>query len=320
MDSINDKTDYKAVGSAMKVLNFSENECETYWKIIAATLHLGNIEFNYAENNDEIIQISSSGKKDLHLIAQLLGVNETELTKTLCHRVIAAGGEVMTKQHTKTEASYGRDAFAKAIYDRLFSRIVQRINAAIDVDKEAKRRSITFGKKGAVIGVLDIYGFEIFDNNSFEQFCINYCNEKLQQLFIELVLKQEQEEYRNEGIEWINVEYFNNAIICNLVEENHKGILAIIDEACLNVGKKTDELLLEGMDNKLSGHKHYTSRRLAPSDKSLEHHRDFRIKHYAGDVKYSIVGFLDKNKDSLFQDFKRLLFNSSDNVIKGIIK
>ena len=173
-------------------------------------------------------------------------------------------------------------------------------------------------RKALLLVFLDIYGFEIFDNNSFEQFCINYCNEKLQQLFIELVLKQEQEEYKKEGIEWQHIEYFNNAIICNLVEENHKGILAIVDEACLNVGKVTDEMLLESMDNKLSDHKHYLSRRKCPSDKTLVHHRDFRVKHYAGDVSYSIIGFLEKNKDTLFQDFKRLLFNSSNPVIKGL--
>ncbi len=95
---------------------------------------------------------------------------------------------------------------------------------------------------GTLIGVLDIYGFEIFDVNSFEQFCINYCNEKLQQLFIELVLKQEQEEYRREGIAWQNIDYFNNQIICDLVEQPHKGIIAIMDEACLNVGRVTDQV------------------------------------------------------------------------------
>ena len=114
-----------------------------------------------------------------------------------------------------------------------------------------------------VIGVLDIYGFEIFGKNSFEQFCINYCNEKLQQLFIELVLQQEQEEYKREGIQWEHIDYFNNMVICHLIDESHKGIIAIMDEACLNVGKITDPMLLEEMDRKLAGHKHYNSRRLA---------------------------------------------------------
>lgn len=151
----------------------------------------------------------------------------------------------------------------QAIYERLFNDIVSRVNAAINVnDTETYKRYRT------VIGVLDIYGFEIFDMNSFEQFCINYCNEKLQQLFIgkswlyktvilisviltydvlELVLKQEQEEYQREGIAWQNIEYFNNQIICDLVEQAHKGIIAIMDEACLNVGKVTDEVSLRNI-------------------------------------------------------------------------
>ena len=129
-----------------------------------------------------------------------------------------------------------------------------------------------------VIGVLDIYGFEIFGKNSFEQFCINYCNEKLQQVginrvdildyifvllqvFIELVLQQEQEEYQREGIQWEHIDYFNNMVICQLIDQQHKGIIAIMDEACLNVGKITDHMLLEEMDRKLKGHKHYSSRR-----------------------------------------------------------
>lgn len=103
-----------------------------------------------------------------------------------------------------------------------------------------------------------------------------------------------------------------------MIEENHKGIIAIIDEACLNVGKITDKILLEAMDKKLSNHKHYTSRRLAPTDKTLEHHVNFRVKHYAGDVTYSIENFLDKNKDSLFQDFKRCLFNSANPHVKKL--
>lgn len=307
-ETINDKSDYRAVCSAMKILEFSEEHSETLWRIVAAILHLGNIEFAL---KDEETYVKS--KDNLKMLAGLLKVNIADLEKTLCQRVIAARGDIVQKGHTVSEATYGRDAFAKAIYERMFSWIVRMVNEAIEVQKE----NSLIGKD-TVIGVLDIYGFEIFDNNSFEQFCINYCNEKLQQLFIELVLKQEQEEYRKEGIVWKDVNYFNNAIICNLIEEQHKGMLAIMDEACLGVGVVTDEILLENFDKKLGGHKHYTSRKLTPTDKTLEHNRDFRIRHYAGDVKYSIVGFLDKNKDTLFQDFKRLLYSSTDEIIKGM--
>lgn len=242
--------------------------------------------------------------------AQMLMVTEDEMLKSLTQRVIAAHGDIMMKNHDIEQAEFGRDALAKAIYDRLFTWIINRINKAILVP--AKNLQKRFNR---VIGVLDIYGFEIFDTNSFEQFCINYCNEKLQQLFIELVLKQEQEEYRREGIEWTNVEYFNNQIICDLVEQPHKGIIAIIDEACLNVGKVTDETLLEAMDKKLAHHHHFTSRQLKPMDKELKHKEDFRITHYAGDVVYSIVGFIEKNKDTLYQDFKRLLYHSKEQLL-----
>ncbi|KAF5295154.1 hypothetical protein FQR65_LT10542 [Abscondita terminalis] len=324
VDSVNDKTDFREVSSSLSTLEFSNADVDTLWRIVAAILHLGNVEF--LTDGDKLKIKNTSVTKN---VANLLKVPEDELTKSLCERVIAAHKDIMRKEHTESEAFYGRDALAKAIYDRLFSWIVDKINSAVAVDTNSKK-----SYKSSLIGVLDIYGFEIFDNNSFEQFCINYCNEKLQQLFIgkirisnesllmllvlELVLKQEQEEYKREGIEWQDIDYFNNQIICDLVEAPHKGVLAIVDEACLNVGKVTDELLLETMDKKLKGHKHYTSRQLKPTEKSLQHKVNFRVTHYAGDVTYSIIGFLDKNKDSLFQDFKRLLYHSSDPVVKSM--
>jgi myosin-1 len=155
----------------------------------------------------------------------------------------------MRKPHTLNAAETSRDSFAKALYDRLFTWMVGHVNSAIDPALIESDRHQT----STVIGVLDIYGFEVFDNNSFEQFCINYCNEKLQQLFIELVLKQQQDEYEREGIEWVHIDYFNNQIICELIDIPHKGIIALMDEACLNVGKQTDGMLLEAMDKKLKG-------------------------------------------------------------------
>ncbi|XP_015183873.1 PREDICTED: myosin-IA [Polistes dominula] len=306
--NINDKGDYKTVNGAMSTLGFSQKEIKTIWNIISGILHLGNI--MYKINEDKLIVEKSNA---LTNTADLFSIGSNELRTALSQRVIAAGGEIMQKTHTLTEAEYGRDALAKAIYERLFTWIVSRVNDSINVnDNNLSSRYQT------VIGVLDIYGFEIFDVNSFEQFCINYCNEKLQQLFIELVLKQEQEEYKREGIAWQNIEYFNNQIICDLVELSHKGILAIMDEACLNVGKVTDEMLLEAMDTKLADHQHYSSRQLKPMDKELQHRIHFKIKHYAGDVVYNINGFLDKNKDTLFQDFKRLLYKSNDSIISNM--
>ncbi|XP_013401655.1 unconventional myosin-Id [Lingula anatina] len=308
VSSINDRNDYRSVQDAMKATGFSYKDAETLWKIVGAVIHLGEVKYHTEDD-----QVVVENPDQLTTIAKLLAIDRDMLEKALCFRVVAAAGEVMEKGHTAAEAVYARDAFAKAMYDHMFTWIVGRINEAIEV-----KRDVVQHGRNTVIGVLDIYGFEIFDNNSFEQFCINYCNEKLQQLFIELVLKQEQDEYMREGIEWQHVEYFNNEVICHLVEKPHKGIMAILDEACLNVGKVTDVMFLHAMDQKLSDHKHYTSRRLEPADKTLEHDRDFRVKHYAGDVMYSVIGFIDKNKDMLFQDFKRLLYGSENAMIKSM--
>ena len=133
-----------------------------------------------------------------------------------------------------------------------------------------------------------------------------------------MVLQQEQEEYQREGIQWEHIDYFNNMVICQLIDQAHKGIIAIMDEACLNVGKITDPMLLEEMDRKLKGHKHYNSRRTDPTNKALTHGEDFQVKHYAGDVIYTIEGFIEKNRDTLFQDFKRLLYNSSNTVLRSM--
>nr|XP_046181697.1 unconventional myosin-Ig-like [Oncorhynchus gorbuscha] len=306
--SSNDRYSHNTVLSALNVIGFSEEEIHLIYRILGTILILGNLQF---ETDRESVLVVGMG--DVSHIAELTSTEPDNVTKSLLYRTVATGGgEVIEKGHSEKEACFGRDAFTKALYERLFRWIVGRINAVIEV----KDYNPVLHGKNTVIGVLDIYGFEIFDNNSFEQFCINHCNEKLQQLFIQLILCQEQDEYKREGIIWQHIDYFNNQIIVDLVEQPHKGIISVLDEACLSVGKVTDTVCLESMDAKLGQHLHYTSRKLAPSDKTMEFHRDFRIRHYAGDVTYSVEGFLDKNKDPLFQDFKRLMFNSSNPVMK----
>uniref|UniRef100_A0A8C9L3Z7 Myosin ID n=1 Tax=Pavo cristatus TaxID=9049 RepID=A0A8C9L3Z7_PAVCR len=251
--SINDGAEFKAVADAMKVIGFKQEEIQTVYKIVAAILHLGNLKFS-VDGDTPLIENS----KVVSIIADLLSTKAEVVEKALLFRTVATGRDVIDKQHTEQEATYGRDAFAKAIYERLFCWIVTHINDVIEV----KNYDTTVHGKNTVIGVLDIYGFEIFDNNSFEQFCINYCNEKLQQLFIQLVLKQEQEEYQREGIPWKHIDYFNNQVIVDLVEQQHKGIIAILDDACMNVGKVTDEMFLEALNSKLGKHAHFSSRKV----------------------------------------------------------
>uniref|UniRef100_A0A8C9U0S9 Myosin IG n=1 Tax=Scleropages formosus TaxID=113540 RepID=A0A8C9U0S9_SCLFO len=305
--SSEDRSAHKAVLTALKVIGFRAQEIDSIYMILGAILHLGNLEF---ATDGESVRVTAP--QAVENIAILTSTTAADVSKALLFRTVATGGgEVIDKGHSEQEANYGRDAFSKALYERLFSWIVSRINAVIEV----KDYNPVLHGKNTVIGVLDIYGFEIFDNNSFEQFCINYCNEKLHQLFIELILRQEQEEYDREGIPWQHIDYCNNQIIVDLVEQPHRGIISILDEACLGVGKVTDVMCLESMDSKLGQHPHYTSRKLSPTDKSLEFQRHFRIRHYAGDVTYSVEGFLEKNKDPLFQDFKRLMFNSTNPVL-----
>ncbi|XP_061738699.1 unconventional myosin-Ig [Nerophis ophidion] len=306
--SINDHSSHKAVMSALGVIGFSKQEILSINQTLASILHLGNVQF---ESDGESVHVLDVDVVDS--IAKLTATDPDKVMKSLLYRTVATGGgEVIEKGHTEAEARSGRDAFSKALYERLFGWIVGRINSVIEV----KDYNPVLHGKNTVIGVLDIYGFEIFDNNSFEQFCINYCNEKLQQLFIELILQQEQSEYNREGIQWQHIEYFNNQIIVDLVEQPHKGIISILDEACLSVGKVTDTMFLDSMDIKLAKHPHYSSRKLSPADKSMDFQKHFRIRHYAGDVTYSVEGFLDKNRDLLFQDFKRLMYHSSNPVMK----
>ncbi|XP_012557219.1 unconventional myosin-Id isoform X1 [Hydra vulgaris] len=306
VESIDDKKSFDAVNAAFSASKFDQSQIDSIWSLIGAIISLGNIAFG--EEND---QAYITDKDSLSIFSKLLKVDSNECNKALCYRMVFARGELIEKGHSKTQACYSKDALAKALYERLFSWIVTKINSVIDPQHGKKKKE---GNK--VIGVLDIYGFEIFDENSFEQLCINYCNEKLQQLFIELVLKQEQEEYKREQIEWVQVEYFNNKIICDLIDQPHKGIFSILDEACLNVGKVTDQMFLHAMDQKLGVHNHYKSRQTDTADKTLMHNRDFQIQHYAGDVKYSVDSFLDKNKDDLYQDFKRMLYNSEHSILK----
>lgn len=202
-------------------------------------------------------------------------------------------------------AIFARDALAKAVYDRLFTWLVSRLNKSLKVG--------SLGRKNNVMGILDIYGFEIFKQNSFEQFCINFCNEKLQQLFITLTLKSEQEEYLREGIQWETIDYFDNHIICNLIEQKHVGIISVIDEECLRPGDATDLTLLAKMNNGLAEHPHYICH--SPAMQKVLNRDEFRLIHYAGDVTYNVNGFLDKNNDLLFRNLKEIMVSATNPII-----
>ncbi|XP_035246773.1 unconventional myosin-Ih isoform X2 [Anguilla anguilla] len=304
VSSINDKNDWKTVQKALSVIDFSKTEIEHLFAIIASVLHLGNVRFEANAHGYATLNSSS----EVHWLSQMLGIHSQVLQEGLTHRKIEAREEQVLSPFTTDHAVYARDALAKAMYGRTFTWLVNKINESL-ANKDHSRMT--------VIGLLDIYGFEVFHVNSFEQFCINYCNEKLQQLFIQLTLKSEQEEYETEGIEWETVPFFNNKIICDLVEEKHRGIISVLDEECLRPGDATDLTFLQRLEEKVGGHPHFITHKLADQKtrKTLER-GDFRLLHYAGEVTYCVVGFLDKNNDLLHRNIKEVMRKSKNDIVK----
>uniref|UniRef100_A0A3P8RYW9 Myosin Ic, paralog b n=1 Tax=Amphiprion percula TaxID=161767 RepID=A0A3P8RYW9_AMPPE len=304
VSSINDRSDWKVVRKALTVIGFNEDEVEELLNIIASVLHLGNVQYGGEEGSACI-----TSDTQIKYLARLLGVNGSVLTEALTHKKIIAKGEELMSPLNLEQASSARDALSKAVYGRTFTWLVNKINASLAYTDDSH-------KHYSVIGLLDIYGFEVFQHNSFEQFCINYCNEKLQQLFIELTLKSEQEEYEAEGITWEPVQYFNNKIICDLVEEKFKGIISILDEECLRPGDASDVTFLEKLEDTVGGHPHFVTHKLADGKtRKVMGREEFRLLHYAGEVNYNVNGFLDKNNDLLFRNLKEVMVMSENKIL-----
>ncbi|TKS78769.1 Unconventional myosin-Ih [Collichthys lucidus] len=304
VSSINDRNDWKTVKNALQIINIDELNTNHLFGIVASVLHLGNIKFD----SDSKGQALLNSDTELSWVSNLLGIDAHGLREALTYRKIEARQDQVLSPFTTDHAIYARDALAKAIYGQTFTWLVNKINESME-NKDSTKKT--------VIGLLDIYGFEVFYVNSFEQFCINYCNEKLQQLFIQLTLKAEQDEYEAENIEWEPVQFFNNKIICDLVEEKHRGIISLLDEECLRPGDATDLTFLERLEEKMGNHPHFVTHRLADkmTRKTLER-GDFRLLHYAGEVTYCVVGFLDKNNDLLYRNIKDLVCQSKNAIVR----
>ncbi|XP_072511199.1 unconventional myosin-Ia isoform X2 [Notamacropus eugenii] len=304
VDGMDDAANFRMVQNAMGITGFSTEEIQQILEVIAMVLKLGNVELGDEFQANGVAGSSIRDEKVVKEISDLMGLQPEVLERALCSRTMETNKEKVVTTLTKIQACYARDALAKNIYSRLFNWIVNRINENIKVSDSAKKK---------VMGVLDIYGFEILEDNSFEQFVINYCNEKLQQVFIGMTLREEQEEYMKEGIPWDKIEYFDNSIICNLIEHNQQGILAMLDEECLRPGMVSDSTFLAKLNQIFSKHNYYESR----VTQNAQHQHDpnlglscFRIQHYAGKVTYNVNGFLDKNNDLLFRDLSQALWSS----------
>uniref|UniRef100_A0A8C8S440 Unconventional myosin-Ib n=1 Tax=Pelusios castaneus TaxID=367368 RepID=A0A8C8S440_9SAUR len=309
VNGVDDAVNFRTVRNAMQIVGFMDHETQSIFEVIAAVLKLGNIEF---KPESRVNGLDESKIKDKNEICELTGIDQSVLERAFSFRTLEAKQEKVSTTLNVAQAYYARDALAKNLYSRLFSWLVTRINESIKAQTKVRKK---------VMGVLDIYGFEIFEDNSFEQFIINYCNEKLQQIFIELTLKEEQEEYIREDIEWTHIEYFNNAIICDLIENNQTGILAMLDEECLRPGTVTDDTFLEKLNQVCATHQHFESRMSKCSrflnDTSLPH-SCFRIQHYAGKVMYQVEGFVDKNNDLLYRDLSQAMWKANHSLIKAL--
>uniref|UniRef100_A0A8D0DA06 Unconventional myosin-VI n=1 Tax=Sander lucioperca TaxID=283035 RepID=A0A8D0DA06_SANLU len=312
---LDDQGDFNRMSVAMKKIGLDDTEKLDLFRVVAGVLHLGNIDFEEAGSTSGGCAIKNQSSQTLEHCAELLGLEEEDLRVSLTSRVMltSAGGAKGTviKVPLKVEqANNARDALAKAVYSRLFDHVVTRVNQCFPFDSSAN-----------FIGVLDIAGFEYFEHNSFEQFCINYCNEKLQQFFNERILKEEQELYQREGLGVNEVHYVDNQDCIDLVEAKVLGILDILDEEN-RLPQPSDQHFTDTVHNKHKDHFRLT----VPRKSKLAVHRNVRddegfiIRHFAGAVCYETTKFVEKNNDALHMSLESLVSESKDRFVRELFE
>ncbi|XP_066462261.1 myosin-10-like [Eleutherodactylus coqui] len=291
-----DKEIFQETMESMKIMAINHEEIMSMLRMVSAVLQFGNIIFRKERNTDQASMPDNTAAQKL---CHLLGLNVTEFTRAILMPKIKVGRDYVQKAQTKEQADFAVEALAKALYERLFRWLVHRINRALD---RTKRQGASF------IGILDIAGFEIFELNSFEQLCINYTNEKLQQLFNHTMFILEQEEYQREGIEWNFIDFGLDLQPCiDLIERpaNPPGVLSLLDEECW-FPKATDKSFVEKVIQELGTHPKFQKPR------QLRDKADLCIIHYAGKVDYKADEWLMKNMDPLNDNVATLLHQSTD--------
>ncbi|XP_051996388.1 myosin-10-like [Xyrauchen texanus] len=299
-----DKDNFQETMEAMHIMSFSHDEILSMLKVVSAVLQFGNILFKKERNTDQASMPENTAAQKL---CHLLGMNVMEFTRAILSPRIKVGRDYVQKAQTKEQADFAVEALAKATYERLFRWLVHRINKALD---RTKRQGASF------IGILDIAGFEIFQLNSFEQLCINYTNEKLQQLFNHTMFILEQEEYQREGIEWSFIDFGLDLQPCiDLIERpaNPPGVLALLDEECW-FPKATDKTFVDKLVQEQGTHTKFQKPR------QLKDKADFCIIHYAGKVDYKADEWLMKNMDPLNDNVATLLHQSTDKFVAELWK
>ncbi|XP_054477243.1 myosin-10 [Anoplopoma fimbria] len=299
-----DSENFTQTMDSMAIMGFNPEESLSMLKVISAVLQFGNISFMKEKNHD---QASMPDNTAAQKVCHLLGINVLEFTRAILTPRIKVGREYVQKAQTKEQADFAVEALAKATYERLFRWLVHRINRALD---RRQRQGASF------IGILDIAGFEIFQLNSFEQLCINYTNEKLQQLFNHTMFILEQEEYQREGIEWNFIDFGLDLQPCiDLIERPNQppGVLALLDEECW-FPRATDRSFVEKVSAEQGSHPKFFK------PKQPRGEADFAIIHYAGKVDYKAHDWLVKNMDPLNDNVASLLHQSSDNFVTELWK
>ncbi|XP_026550915.1 unconventional myosin-VI isoform X3 [Pseudonaja textilis] len=308
---LDDHGDFNRMCTAMKKIGLNDEEKLDLFRVVAGVLHLGNIDFEEAGSTSGGCTLKNKSAQSLEFCAKLLGLDEDDLRVSLTTRVMltTAGGTKGTviKVPLKVEqANNARDALAKTVYSHLFDHVVNRVN-----------QCFPFETSSFFIGVLDIAGFEYFEHNSFEQFCINYCNEKLQQFFNERILKEEQELYQKEGLGVNEVHYVDNQDCIDLIEGKLIGILDILDEEN-RLPQPSDQHFASVIHQKQKQH----FRLSIPRKSKLAVHRNIRddegfiIRHFAGAVCYETTQFVEKNNDALHMSLESLICESKDKFIR----
>jgi len=284
-DGESDLENFGDLKDALTTLEVDEDFQDDVDKVIAGILHLGNLSFEDSSKAGEDaadFSPSSQSRETVDFVCQLLGLHESMLLSAVARRSVTVVGNTIEKTLNSESAVHARDSFAKFLYSALFAWVVAKMNVCLVGD-------VNIEETASFIGVLDIFGFEHFDQNSFEQLCINYTNEKLQDHFNYSVFRSEQEVYQQEGLKWTFVEYPDNSARLDLIEHSSVGILAICNEQ-LKMPKCTDEKLAQSLYQKCGTHTYFRATRAEKG--KLE----FTILHYACPVTYQTEGFLDKNR------------------------
>ncbi|XP_033304131.1 myosin heavy chain isoform X12 [Bombus vancouverensis nearcticus] len=281
--NVDDGEECTLTDQAFDVLGFTQEEKNDIYKITAAVMHMGGMKFKQRGREE---QAEADGTEEGERVAKLLGCDCADLYKNLLKPRIKVGNEFVTQGRNKDQVAYSVGAMSKAMFDRLFKWLVKKCNETLDTQQ----------KRQHFIGVLDIAGFEIFDFNSFEQLCINFTNEKLQQFFNHHMFVLEQEEYTKEGIQWEFIDFGMDLLACIELIEKPMGILSILEEESM-FPKATDKTFEEKLNNNHLGKSPNFLKPKPPKPGQQAAH--FAIGHYAGNVPYNITGWLEKNKDPL---------------------